>query len=159
VYVEATTEIDADGIAPPALLDDVRDYITTDPDTGFARQTLGLTDATLYVESIIRTGIFVEVNGLTVGTGSEPEIKAAIEANLDEYFREITPFVDGIDAVIDRNDTITTTTVSAVVQASLLASGSSVETVRFGVSMGVYIDTYQLDSNELTKLESTVYPG
>jgi uncharacterized phage protein gp47/JayE len=57
VYVEAVTTIDADGLAPPSLLADVRDAINTDPDTGLSRSLLGLTDATLWVESIIRTSI------------------------------------------------------------------------------------------------------
>ena len=67
VYIEADTTIDPDGIAPQALLDEVRATITTDPVTGLARQPLGLTDSTLFVESISRTEFFVGISHLFVG--------------------------------------------------------------------------------------------
>jgi hypothetical protein len=121
VFIEATTDIDPDGIAPQSLLDEARESITTDPETGIARQPLGLTDDTLFVESITRIAFYVEVRGLTVDPAIESQVKDDINAAFTTFFSSITMFVDGLDFVGDRNDTVTDPVVSAVVQDVLMA--------------------------------------
>ena len=79
VYVEATTTVDADGIAPSSLLDAVRDAINTDPDTGESRSVLGLTDDTLFVESITRTAMYVKMYSLDVDAAQEAALKSDME--------------------------------------------------------------------------------
>ncbi len=152
VYVEATTAIQSDGIAPQSMLDDVRDSITTDPDTGLSRQPLGLTDDTLFVESIIRTSFFVKITGLTVDASIEATVKDSIETQLTNYFRGITPFIDGVDAPIDRDDLITDPTVSNVVQDVLSANGGSAQSVAFDITLGGSIPEFQLGQGEMAKL-------
>jgi hypothetical protein len=152
VYVESTTAIDADGIPPQSLLDDVRDSITTDPSTGLARQPLGLTDDTLFVEAIIRTPFFVQITGLTVDSSIEATVKTEIDTQLTSYFRGLRPFVDGVDAVTDRNDLITDLTVSNVVQDVLSANGGSAQSVAFDTTSGGSIPEYQLTQGETAKL-------
>jgi hypothetical protein len=155
VYVEADTSIEADGIAPQSLLDDVRESITTDPETGFARQPLGLTDDTLYVESITRTSFFVQITGLVVDSTIEASVKAEIETQLKNYFRTISPFVDGVDAVTDRNDLITDLTVGDVVQDVLKANGGSAQAIQFDITQGGSLPEYQLGQGETAKLSDT----
>jgi uncharacterized phage protein gp47/JayE len=157
VYVESTTTIDADGIAPTSLLDDVRDAINTDPDTGKSRSVLGLTDDTLYVESITRTSIFVEISDLSVSAEKESELKSDMEDALNVYFRSIAAFVDGVDLPQERTDSITSTSVSQIVQDVLSSYGASAQTVSFGPVVGVPITLYFLDQGELTKLGSITY--
>ena len=152
VYVQADTTIDPDGIAPQSLLDEVRDTITTDPATALARQPLGLTDETLFVVSISRTAFYVRINGLTISADIEAQVKSDIETALTNYFLAITPFVDGIDSVIDRNDKITDLTVSQVVQDVLSANGGSATGINFGLSPGASLIEYQLSPGELAKL-------
>jgi hypothetical protein len=152
VYVESTTAIDVDGIPPQSMLDDVRDSITTDPSTGLARQPLGLTDDTLYVEAITRTAFFVKITGLTVDSSIEASVKTQIETQLTNYFRGLRPFVDGVDAVTDRNDLITDLTVSGVVQDVLDANGGSAQAVAFDTTFGGSIPEYQLTQGETAKL-------
>lgn len=152
VYVEAETTIDPDGIAPSSLLDEVRTSITTDPDTGLARQPLGLTDATLYVESIIRTPFFITVTGLSVDASIEAQVKADIDTVLTNYFRTVRPFVDGVDPVSEKNDVITDPAVSEVVHDVVFAAGGSVGGVSFGLSAGTSLPTYTLAQNETAKL-------
>lgn len=153
VYVESTTAIDNDGIPPQSLLDDVRDSITTDPDTGLSRQPLGLTDDTLFVEPITRTEFFVRITGLTVDSSIEAAVKDEIETQLTNYFRSLRPFVDGVDAPIDRNDLITELTVSDVVQDVLKASGGSAQSVAFDIAAGGgSLPEYQLGQGETGKL-------
>jgi uncharacterized phage protein gp47/JayE len=154
VYVEADTTIDPDGIAPQSLLDEVRDTITTDPTTGLARQPLGLTDDTLYIESISRTAFYVQITSLSVGSDIEADVKDNIEEALTQYFRSIAPFVDGLDSVLDRDDKITDLTVSNVVQDVLSEAGGTANSVAFGLSEGESIPEYQLSPGELAKLAS-----
>jgi hypothetical protein len=155
VYVEADTTIDPDGIAPQSLLDEVRDTITTDPTTGLARQPLGLTDDTLYVESISRTEFYVQITGLDVSADIEANVKADISTALTAYFLLIKPFVDGLDSILDRNDKITDLTVSNVVQDVLSANGGTANSVAFDISPGGSIPEYQLSMGELAKLAAS----
>jgi hypothetical protein len=154
VYIEADTTIDPDGIAPQSLLDEVRDTITTDPSTGLARQPLGLTDDTLFVESISRTAFFVEIRNLSVSSDLVAKTKNEISAALTAYFLVIKPFVDGLDSLVDRNDKITDVTVSNVVQDVAAANGGTANSVAFGLSLGESIPEYQLSPGELSKLAS-----
>jgi len=157
IYVEATTTIDADGIAPAGLLASVRAAINTDSITGISRAVLGITDDTLFIESIIRTSIFVAINYLDVAAEKEADCKAAISDALDAYFRLITPYVDGVDVVQERNDTITNVSVSKILQDVLKAYGATTQTVTFGLVVGVSIPLYALGNGELTKLGGVAY--
>ena len=152
VYVESTTAIDSDGIPPQSLLDQVRVSITTDPETGLSRQPLGLTDDTLYVEAISRISFFVRITGLTVDSSIEATVKAEIETQLKAYFRGISPFIDGVDASIDRDDLITDLTVSNVVQDVLLLTGGTAQSVAFDILLGGSLPEYQLGQGETAKL-------
>jgi hypothetical protein len=156
VYVEATTAIDADGIAPQSLLDDVTDNINTDPVTGKARPALGDTEATLFVESIRRTGFYTEIRGLDVPADQEADVKARITVAVDAYYRGITPFVDGIDAEFDRNDLITTLSLSKVIQEITSTVGGSADGVGFGLVSDSFLGSYQLTQGELAKLEGSI---
>ncbi len=152
VYVESTTDIDSDGIPPQSLLDQVRDSITTDPSTGLSRQPLGLTDDTLFIEAIFRTSFFVQITGLTVDASIEATVKAEIDTQLAAYFRGIAPFIDGVDAPIDRKDLITDLTVSNVVQDVLLSTGGTAQSVAFDILLGGSLPEYQLGQGETAKL-------
>ena len=157
VYIEASTSIDPDGIAPASLLTDARSYITTDPVTGIARQPLGLTDDTLFVQSIQRTAIHVEIRNFDSDPVKELQIKSDIETALTNYFAQIEPFVDGLDPDFLRNDLITDLTVSAIVQDVLEAGSASATGVGFGLSIGSFLPSYFLDPGERTKLGTITY--
>jgi len=157
VYVEATTSIDSDGIAPLSLLAAVRDAINTDPETGLSRSVLGLTDATLWVESITRTSIYVEIRSLTVDTDKESACKSDIQSALSLYLRSIAPFVDGVDVVQERNDSITSLSMSDVVQDVLSSYGATAQGVGFGLIVNVFIPLYFLNPGELVKLGAVSY--
>lgn len=152
VYVEADSTIDPDGIAPQSLLDDVRDSITTDPVTGIARQNLGLTDETLFVESIDRLGVFIQITGLLVDSSKEVQAKADIKTALEAYFAVVVMFVDGLDFVGDRNDIITNAVLGGVVSDALIPTSGTITAVNFGFDVSVTEIRYQLRPGELTKL-------
>jgi len=157
VYVECQTSIDADGIPPGSLIDDVRDAINTDPLTGLSRALLGLTDATLWVEPIIRTSIFIEIRDFVVDPAKDAACKADIADALDLYLRTIAPYVEGVDVVTERNDSITPLTVSKVVQDVLDAYGAVSQGIGFGLIVGVFLPLYYLNPGELVKLGGVTY--
>jgi len=157
VYIEADTTIDPDGLAPTSLLDEVRDTINIDPETGISRPALGTTDDTLFVQSIIRTGFYVEVRNLTVSASIEAQVKADISSALTTFFLLLDPFVDGLDPVSERNDNINDLKVSSVVNDVITAAGGSATGVGFGVVLAVFLSEYNLDPGEKAKLISVSY--
>jgi len=157
VFVEAVSSIDPDGIAPPALLASVRDNINTNPDTGRTRPPLGETDETLFVESIERTTFYFEVRDLVVDPAIQTQVESDIETALDEYAREMRPFITGLDFESDKNNTITDLTVSSVVQDIIEPVGGSAGTVGFGLVVGIFIPSYVLKQGEMAKSGGVIF--
>lgn len=157
VFVEADASIDADGVAPGSLLTEVRTSLTTDPVTGFERQPLGLTDDTLFVETITRTELFVKITGFDAGTGVEATIKANIETALKAYFRAVKMFVMSVDLPSERNDTVTEGTIWAVIQSVLSAGDAFATGVEFDdeIAVPTPIASLTLEPGELFKLADT----
>ncbi len=157
VFVECSTSIQGDGIAPQGLLTQVQTAITIDPATGLALQDLGLTNSTLYVQAIIRTAMYVQVTGLSVPSGQTSSCQAAIVAALTTYFLAITPFVAGVDPSFGRNDTITNLSVSKIVQGVLNSYGASAQNIGFGPVAGTFVSIYQVAPGEKAKLGGIAY--
>lgn len=160
VYIEAESTLDPDGIADQNLLDAARSYINEDPTTEQTRTPLGLPNLdndTLYVESIFRIGMFVEVQGLVVDADLEAQLKSDLELELDNYFRSIVPFVDGVDIEIERNDAITSVTVGTIAQSIFVKYGASAESVSFGILVGAFLPSYTLNQGEMAKLARVDY--
>jgi len=157
IYIETETSIDLDGLAGAPILAEVRASITANQETSISRQPLGLTDDTLYVVSITRISIYVEIRGLTVDAAIEAQVKADVSTALITHFRALRPFIDGLDIVAERNDKITSLTIGDIVQDILGANGASAETVSFGLSPGNTIPEYSLAQGETTKLGSITY--
>lgn len=149
VYVQSTSDISPDGIPPQALLDSVRQSISIDPEDGTSRQPLGLTDETLFVEPITRTGFFVTVRDVQSTPGLENQIRQNIASSLDIYFRSLESFVQGLDPLFSRNDLITDLIISDVVQDVLRSEGASASSVGFGLSRGSFVSSYRLAQGEL----------
>lgn len=157
VYIEATTDIDADGLAPAWLLADVRTAINYDPVTGESRAPLGLTDATLFLRSISRTTMHTEIRDLVVDSDKESACKNDISAALTLYYDSVVPFVDGVDLPQERSDTITSMAVGQVVQDVLDAYGATASSVGFGIVVGVFLTQYVLGTGELAKKGTVTY--
>lgn len=156
VFVECDTTINADGIPPTALLDEVRAALTINPETGKSRPALGQTDETLWVEPITRSVINVTVTNLSASAEIEATVRDDIEAALAAYLPLLAPYVDGVDLPQDRNDRVTTPALSDVVQGILSAAGASAASVTFTVDATPY-NSYQLSQGELVKLGTVTY--
>lgn len=158
VYVECDVSIEPDGIAPPALLAEVRTSIETDPDTGYDRQPLGLTNATLYVEAITRTSFDVEITDLTVDVSLETQVKADILDALEKYFRSLSPFITGLDFDDERNDYITAPSIVDVIQEIVANYGGSFTGLSFEITgSGTPEVSYLLGQGETSKLGAVTY--
>jgi hypothetical protein len=155
IWIEADESIDPDGIPPSSLLDTAEEYIKTNQDTGGANEVLtGDGDSNRYVEPISRTVFFVIITGLTVPTDVESQTKTEIETALKVYFRSVRDFIEGLDFIGDKNDEITTPSISRVIQDIVFAAGGVFEVVKFndgGASLGSYIPV----PGELCKLADT----
>lgn len=158
VYVEAdTTEANPDGTADNTLKTAVRSSINYDPDTGLERVPLGLTDDTLFVESVTRTGFFVEITNLDA-SGNEAAVKSDIEDAVDEFLRGATPFITGLDSDIDKNDVISTIAVSEIVQGVLKTNAATAESIVVSESEGgADLGVYTLGQGELAKLDTLTW--
>jgi hypothetical protein len=83
--------------------------------------------------------------------------KAQITTDLTTYFKEITPFVDGIDVDIDRVDTISTLSVSIIVQEALKQHGGTASGVGLGIQPGQHLNEYTLLPGQMAKLIAVNY--
>lgn len=157
VYIESTTAFDPDGIPDQDLLDDVRDALNTDPDTGKTRMVLGTTDEKLFVEPIVRTSFDVEIDGLLVDAAQEADLKTSLDTGVDEYLRTVLPYVEGVDSVLDRNDVITSVKLSEIIQDILNSYSASAEGITFEVTGGSPVTRYTVAQNEEAKLGTITY--
>jgi hypothetical protein len=159
IFVEATTDVDPDGIAPSSLLEEVREAINYDSE-GREQIPLGVEDSLLYIESIERNEFFVKIISLVVDPAKLTALQADISIALDKYFREIVrPYVIGIDPIFQKNDVITQNFVSDVVADPLKLYGASCSEVQFSKEDGVPtpVLSYTLENNELAKLGGITY--
>lgn len=156
VYIETDTDIDPDGIPGEAFLAEIKAALQIDPITGFGRACLGLTPATLYVVAITRIVFDVEITGLSITGEFESQAKAEIESGVDSYFRGLYPFVDGVDRIVDRNDTVTNLTLANVIQDILTPYGASAQGIEISISSTPY-QTYTLDPGQTAKIGEISY--
>lgn len=156
IYVEADATIDPDGIPTAGLLASVRENVLIDPITGLSRPSIGMQDDNLWVEPISRVTIDPVVTTLATPAGQTASVRTAIEAALTSYLIGIAPFVVGTDLEQYRNDLITNTALSSVVQGVLEATGSSAVSTSFEIA-ATPTSIYQLVGGELAKRGTVTY--
>jgi uncharacterized phage protein gp47/JayE len=149
VYSEATVASSGspDGIPTTAQLTAVLDNINTDQNGLASRR-----NANAFVNSypITRTGFDVIVVGI-LGVGNLGQVQADITSALEEYFLSTEPFIPGL-SVPPRNDQITGTRVSAIVEDIVTAAGGTFSGATFDVAGFVgSISTFVLGEGEKAK--------
>ncbi|MCK5644063.1 MAG: baseplate J/gp47 family protein [Gammaproteobacteria bacterium] len=157
IYVEVDTSIDPDGIPDSDFLDQVRDAISTDPDTSLSNPVLGLTDDNLYVEAIIRTTFNCTITNLIVDADLLTQTEEDIDTALTLYFLAVFPYVVGVDLLIDKNNVITKLSLSTVVQDILDTAGGYADSITFNIPAGPSLDNYELGQGEKAKLGTITY--
>jgi hypothetical protein len=160
IYVEATTAyLTGDRTADTALLAEVRSLITTDPDTSLERVPLGCPDNTLFVKSIANQDIWVTITSLTAnGTTSLADIKIDVEQALSDYLLELTPYVEGVDVEVDRDDVITGLSIARIVQQILIDLSGTATAITFSLTeSGSSAGSYTVPQGYLPQLGGVDY--
>jgi len=155
IYVESTTAFNPDGIPDATLLSAVRQYITYDPITGKTRQALGSTDETLHIYAITRKLFTLKLYGFSVDSAVETECKNNIQLSADSHLRSFSPFVEGLDPISLKNNTITSVSVAESVQDIIKSYGGYVERIEVMLIPGSPIGKYMLNPGERAKATVT----
>jgi uncharacterized phage protein gp47/JayE len=152
VYVEATVASsgDADGIPTAAQIGAVEALIEYDSSGIALRRPVS---AYVNVVEITRQPFGVTVYGLAAD--DEPATKATIEASVDDWFRSREPFIVGL-SVLPRQDRVTVSAVSGVVDEAVSAEGATVTSVEVTLS-GSPIIAYTLDLGQKAKSDGVDY--
>jgi hypothetical protein len=155
VYIECSRDIDPDGIPPQSLLDIVRAALITDPATGLSREALGAPTGPdlLFVEPIIRTGLYVTVVNMTVIGSARAAAETAVTNAVRDIIAKFAPFVQGLDAEFDRKDEITNANISREIQNALDVFGGTAESVYFNDSPTGGLGSMTLAPNQKLKLQ------
>ena len=152
VYSEATIDSSGnpDGIPTQAQLQDVLDLINYDQNGLASRR-----NANAWVNSlpITRTAFDALIVGIA-GVSDLAETRNSITAALKEYFLSVEPFISGL-SLLPRNDRITRTRVSSIVEDIVTASGGTFISVSFKVKDTVSsLDAYSMGKGEKAKISS-----
>lgn len=128
LYSEATVESSGspDGIPTPAQLQAVLDLVNLDSNGLASRR-----NASAFVNSlpITRTGFTVTVTGIA-GVSDLGQVQDDVEAAVIEYFLSVEPFIAGL-SIPPRNDQITRTRLSAIVEDIVTAAGGTFTSATF----------------------------
>ena len=128
VYTEATVESsgNADGIPTGAQLNAVLNLINFD-ENGVPNRR----NANAFVNSlpITRTAFDITVTGIA-GVGDLAQVQTDITTGMTEYFLSTEPFIPGL-SILPRNDQITRTRVSAIVEDIVTAAGGTFTAANF----------------------------
>lgn len=157
IYIECSTDLDADGIPDSDLLDDVKAAILANPDTTIHRPPLGILDENIYVEPISVTTVNLEIRGLSVDAEVESQVQDEIEDTVDTYLRAIVPFIQGLDSPYSDNSTLTDLTLSQEIQGVLTPYGGSAEGIGISIEAGSFISAYIVGAGEKLKLGTISY--
>ncbi len=152
VYSEATIDSsgNADGIPTQAQLQDVLELINYDQNGLASRR-----NANAWVNSlpITRTAFDVLILGIA-GVSDLAETRNSITAALKEYFLSVEPFISGL-SLLPRNDRITRTRVSSIVEDIVTANGGTFISVSFKVKDTVSsLDAYSMGKGEKAKVHT-----
>jgi uncharacterized phage protein gp47/JayE len=150
VYSEATeaSSGSADGIPTTAQLEAVLNNINLDG-AGVATRR----NANCFVNSfpISRLSFNVEVSGIQ-GVDDLAQVQTDITTALTDYFRSIEPFIAGL-SVPPRNDQITRTKISAIVEDIVTAAGGTFSNATYQqTGIPVDLDGYAVSEGQKTKM-------
>lgn len=158
IFVEAVSSISAEGLAPQYLLDEVKENILVDPITGYTRPPMGHGESSLYVDSITRDEIEVQITDLLVDSALEAACKNQLDTDLDTYFRSVKYYNAAIDSELDRNDVVTKSSIGNIVYSVVSSYGGSVSGIEFNTTVSFPgLTSYHAIPGTLLKLHNIYY--
>jgi uncharacterized phage protein gp47/JayE len=155
VYSEATVESSGspDGIPTVAQLESVLDLINFNQNDLANRR-----NANAFVNSlaITRTGFDVTVTGIA-GVDDLGQVQSDVTAAVEQYFLGVEPFISGL-SIPPRNDQITRTRVSAIVEDIVTAANGTFTSASFiQTTISGSLDKYSLGEGEKAKASNVNY--
>lgn len=145
VYIEATTDIDPDGIPTQAVLDAAEEAIITDPETGLERKPITHQFSTIAITVLL---FDIEVSGLVASDPVEAQNRIIDAMTLT--LKNKRPFIDGADPLDEKNDTITRSELLAVAVAAVAPIEGTLIDITLELS-AVPIESYLLTNGEKSK--------
>lgn len=151
VFIQATTDIDPDGIPDAPTLAAALAAITTDPDTGLERKPA--TDI-VYVFAIDLLLFDIDVIGLDA---PDPvAAQTAISDALIPFISAKKPYIAGADFTDEKNDIASRSEIIAVIVATLDPLDGTITDVTLELAT-VPIDSHTLDNGEKGKVGSLTF--
>lgn len=151
VFVEALPDdsTDGHGTPTPTILTDVAAAIEADPDTGVGRRPLGVFQVN--TQAIVTKALDITIDSGGVITLAQQTL---IDQALDEAVYSIRPFIAGIDAVANRNDTITPYSIGTIILNTI--GGLILNSITMDVD-GSPETSYLFDNGEIPYVNSVTY--
>ncbi len=158
VFVQASSSIHPDGIAPTDLCTEVLNHILRDPETQQDRLAAGVPNSRLVVKSISTSQYNVRITG-TDSSWNNDNIKTAIFNAIDTYFKGLKPFIDGLDPVEGRTNEITSINLADVVHDIFISYGINASQVDFALTSApsTYLTRSALIPGTLPRLNAVYY--
>ena len=155
-WVESTTDIDPDGIAPVAVLDAAYDAIYWDETLSI--QKYPITARELHMMSITRDEVFFSITNLEIFDSNQlGDCKSDIETALDAALRSMHGFITGLDYVKEKNNVLATPYFSGIVDDVVKTYSGSYSGLIFSFTSGGTTSAgYILQPGQLVKLGSPV---
>jgi len=120
-------------------------------DNGRSREPLPSNNSSMFVESIIRSGFNVIINGLNIPTDLLSQAQIDIQIAVEKYLKAINPFIDGLDAQLDKNNVMTNMSLGSVIENVAISYGGFFSSVLFNQG-GLNIPEYTFSVKEKAKL-------
>lgn len=138
VYIEATTDIDEDGVPTQAVLDAALEAIYFDPDTGLST----IPDVAIARTFPIVVNAFdIDVVGLLAP--DPQEARDRITEAIENTLKNKKQFIDGAEPLKDKNDIVSRAELLAVAVATITPLGGTIQDLTLELA-SVPIDTYRL---------------
>lgn len=156
VWIEATEEIDPDGVPTQAVLDAAYDSIYWDPTLQI--QKYPTTARVLHVLPIFRDVVDFTISNLTVFDPNQlGDCKADIETALELALRAQSMFITGLDYVKDKNDTLSNPKYSGIVDDVVKTYSGDYSGLIMEINGGTISTNYILQPGQLVKRGSMLY--
>jgi len=151
VYIEATPDVDPDGIPTQAVLDAAFEAILIDPETGLQRKPMSD-----FILMLPITVLLFDMEVIGLNAPDIPAAQASITSALTAALKAKKPFLDGADFLDEKNDTISRAELLAVAVAAISRQGGTIDDLVLELT-GSPIDVYVLDNGEKSKAGNIIY--
>ncbi|MFN0254510.1 baseplate J/gp47 family protein [Pedobacter ureilyticus] len=156
VFLEATVtdSIDGNGTPSAALINEVIEVITQDPDITLPTNQRGRLPIGVVLEvlPVVTKPVDIEIIGLQNDT---PSVRSSISSNMKDFLFTVRPYIAGTDLSRDKNDVLTAVKAQAIVSDTV---GNANTFTDFKIYVdGVEQNTYSFSGGIIPYLRNVTY--